>query len=658
MRAASPLLRHTRPLPWLLLLALAAGCSSIRILPADHPTPFDDWRASALTCCDLSPRTRQTLRKWAVEELYEKSPRDAAAQLHAVAVRAPDPDILFALAEINYVRGQKAEEEGQPNAVAFYYLCAGYAYHFLFPDGEGETTPAFDPRFRLACDLYNAGLARCIASAQQAGTLDPRRELRLPTPDGKEFVLEVTHEGFGWRPEEFGALLSCADYKVEGLANHHRTYGLGVPLIGTRVAASPRPGDSFYPPSVSFPVTAFFRFGGTLTELRERRAGRLHLINPLEVQTVRVRGRAVPLESDLTTPLAHYLAHARLEASGYTGFFCPDCLADRTGLHTLEPYRPGKVPVVLIHGLLGSPLTWAPMYNDLLADPVLRRRYQFWVYFYPTGNPYLASAADLRADLARLRKELDPEGRDEAFEQMVVIGHSMGGLVTRLLTVDGGDDFWKLASDVPFDSLNLPADARAELRQTFFFERQPWVKRAIFLGTPHRGSRISPSFVGRLGARLAGVPRMLMDTAREVAEANPDFAKALAGKRIPTSIDLLSPDSPAIRLVSHRPRPEGVHYHSVVGIAPASSLVIERWLGGAGRCEPSDGVVPYSSAHLEEAESEVIVPADHYTVHQHPQGILEVRRILLEHLKEVDAHSDPGVVPAGRREVSSRQVSP
>src|SRR5262249_23935727 len=150
-----------------------------------------------------------------------------------------------------------------------------------------------------------------------------------------------------------------------------------------------RPGHSFYPPSVSFPVTAFFRFEGSLADLGQSRAGRLELINPLATTAIDVRGRSVPLETDLTTPLAYYLAHARLERAGYTGFFDADSLADRAGLQTLEPYQPGKIPIVFIHGLLGSPLTWAPMYNDLQADPEVRRRFQFWLYFYPTGNPYL-----------------------------------------------------------------------------------------------------------------------------------------------------------------------------------------------------------------------------------------------------------------------------
>jgi pimeloyl-ACP methyl ester carboxylesterase len=349
----------------------------------------------------------------------------------------------------------------------------------------------------------------------------------------------------------------------------------------------------------------------------------------------------VPLETDLTTPLAYYLAHARLETSGYVGFFCPDCLADKAGIHTLEPYQPGKIPVVLIHGLLGSPLTWAPVYNDLLADPVLRKRYQFWVYFYATGTPYLLTAAHLRQELDKLRNDLDPRKEDAALDEMVVVGHSMGGLVSRLLTVDGGDDFWKLVSPVALASLKLEPQTRQELEATFYFRRCPGVRRAIFLATPHKGSKISPSPIGRVGDWLAGVPRAVALTAKDVAQNNPELAPTLGGRHLPTSIDLLDPASPALELLSYRPRPKEVHYHSVVGITPPTVLLVERLLGGGYR-QPGDGVVPYASAHLDEAESELVVPSDHYHVHQHPLAVLEVRRILLEHLREVDGRLKGG----------------
>jgi hypothetical protein len=218
----------------------------------------------------------------------------------------------------------------------------------------------------------------------------------------------------------------------------------------------------------------------------------------------------------------------------------------------------------------------------------------------------------------------------------------MGGLVSRLLTVDGGDDFWRLVSDEPIAQVKATAEVREELDETFYFRRQPGVRRVVFLGTPHRGSRLSPSLPARLALKFVRAPKELLAEANDVTAENP----TLKLRQLPTSVDLLAPHAPALELLAARPRPAGVHYHSVIGVAPKCSAVVERWL--AGDDEPGDGVVPYASAHLDAAESELVVPADHFHVHQHPLAVREVRRILLEHAAAArrDAPGrDAGVVP-------------
>src|SRR5262245_45902003 len=333
---------------------LLGGCAAIRVRRAEGPAVASAWRASAVTGNELSPRTRQTIRQLDLEALYPDRLAELSAKLHGEATRNPQRDLLFALAEVNYLRGSRAEKRQVSEACVYYYLSAGYAYHYLFDEATAE---AFDPRFRLACDLYNAGLAKCIAAAQEGGQLDPRHRLVLPGPDGKQpITLDVVHKGFRFSPDEFGPVQLCSAVQVVGLANHHRTYGLGVPLIGSRDPQTPLPKGAYYPPRLNFPTTAFFRFTGSLADLHERRAGCLELYNPLTTQAVGVGDRVVPLESDLTTPLAYYLAGTQLDAAGYTGFLHPDSLGNKAGLHTLEPYQPGRIPVILVHGLLGTPV--------------------------------------------------------------------------------------------------------------------------------------------------------------------------------------------------------------------------------------------------------------------------------------------------------------
>lgn len=625
----------------LLLAALgvafcALGCSyGISVRRVGNTGLVSDWHECAVAADEVSVRTRETLHRLDLDSQYQQHPAYAFAQLEALAARDPQPDMLFALAEMSYVSGRQAEKREDPQACAAYYLCAGYAYHYLFDDsrsGAGATIAnAFDPRFRLACDLYNTGLSKCIRAAQRSGRLDPRHELRMAGPDGKGFLLSVEHHGFPWAPEDFGPLLFASDYEVVGLTNRYRTYGLGTALIGTRVASARamapgsggQPSALRYPHEVSFPVSAFFRFEGSVADLRARRAGRLELYNPLVVQTVDVGRHAVPLETDLTTPLAYFLSRTDLDGVELPGLLEGDKIQNRTGIYAFEPYQPGKIPVLMVHGLWSTPLTWTAMFNDLRADPFLREHYQFWFYLYPTGNPYLQTAADLRDTLARLRQELDPQRRDGALDQMVIVSHSLGGVVSKLLVTESGDNFWRLVTRQPFDSLRLRPQTRAQLARLFFFHPQPCVRRVVFLATPHHGSKLAPSPAGQLVAQFIRMPQELGQAVHDVAEADPQILPGLRDDAIANSVDMLAPGAPALELLASRPQPRGVHFHSIIGI-----------ISGHGD-DGTDGLVTYRSAHLQGVDSEIIVPAGHSTIHQHPRSVAEVRGILMEHLREV-----------------------
>jgi pimeloyl-ACP methyl ester carboxylesterase len=627
------------------LWALAAlGCSSITVSRVSDPELIATWQANALDSSELSSRSLQTLRELALEDVYHRDHAAAMKRLQVLAEKEANSDTLFALAELGYLLGKESESQDCAKSVVFYYLCAGYAYHYVFdvrngacPSSAGAgSLEVFDPRFRLACDLYNTGLAKCLRTAQKAGRFDPGTLLRLPGPDGQDVLLTVGPQGFDWKPEEFGPIFFCADYAVSGLDNHYRGYGLGVSLIGTLRSVPAAPPHVFYPRQMSFPVTAFLRFEGGLAEVRAHRAGRLELYNPLAIQTVEVAQRQVPLENDLTTPLAYFLSNSDWDCLAYEGFLRADRISRRTGIYVFEPYRPGKIPVLMVHGLLSSPMTWAPLFNDLRADSRLREHFQFWFYLYPSGDPYIETAADLRQSLRELRESIDPGHHDAALDQMVLVGHSMGGLVSKLLTVPSGDDFWRLVSAEPLNQVKATPEAKAELRQMFYFEPLSLVRRVVFLGTPHHGSSLSPSPPARLVERFVALPKRLVSTFRTVARDNPSVWPAARSGDLPTSVDLLDPKSPALELLAGRPRPAGVHYHSVIGVLPHPDLLIETFAPGGNSKQGTDGIVPYASAHLEGVDSELVVPADHSHVHQHPLSVAEVKRILLEHLAAVD----------------------
>ena len=336
----------------------------------------------------------------------------------------------------------------------------------------------------------------------------------------ESITLPLTLHGFDWPERRMWPVVPVQGFRGGGLRQSASFLRPGCPAhrharVQAKQAAE-KPPDSFtplYPPDVSSPVTAFLRFEGNVADVTCWRDSRLELYNPLNGQNIDINGHAVPLESDLTTPLAYFLKQQKLDGMGEAAYLRPDRYRDRAGFYLMEPYQPGKIPVILVHGLRGSPLNWARVYNDLRADAELRKHFQFWFYFYPSGNLYLAAGADLRDQLTRMRQQLDPAAKDPALDRMVLIGHSMGGLVAKLAAVDSGDAFWQLVSKQPLDSLRTSPETRAELQRIFFFHPQPSVRCVVFIGTLHHGTQLVAWPPIRLFLQLAHTSKTLADAA-------------------------------------------------------------------------------------------------------------------------------------------------
>jgi len=280
------------------------------------------------------------------------------------------------------------------------------------------------------------------------------------------------------------------------------------------------------------------------------------------------------------------------------------------------------------------------MLNELRSLPEIRNRYQFWTYSYPTGQPFWYSATQMRDDLRDVRETVDAQHRWPALERMVLIGHSMGGLVARLQTLPGGEPLWRMLTDRPLDELQADDETREQIVKTLFFQPNPDIRRVITIGTPHRGSDLANDYTRWLGHKLITLPTMLTQTKAQILRDNPDFFRNTELFTVNTSIDSLSPESPLLQVMLALDKPPWVAYNNIVGV------VSERNLLGK-ITEKGDGVVSYDSAHLDDVESEIVVDADHIHVHQHPRAILEVRRILLEHSELMLAEmSGPSTIPA------------
>jgi pimeloyl-ACP methyl ester carboxylesterase len=581
------------------------------------------------------------------------------------------------MAELAYITAKEAEMLPEMlhrgRALEFYSTSLVHAYRYLFDYQDNLSLNSFDPQFRGASDLYNQSLEGMLRLARQDGEIRPGTTRTIRT-SSHECSCEVVLRSKGWHPDDYDHFEFVSDYQVPGLRNHYHNYGLGVPLIAIRrTHDDQKPTEHYYPPNLSFPLTAFLRVSshepesqratrGEAPALGDQRAhgGRdaaphfvLELYDSLEQPTIEVAGRRVPLEADFSTPLAYFLNQPQFQDSQLStlGFLHPGDAKKLQGLYMLEPYDPDKMPVVMVHGLWSSPVTWMEMFNDLRSDPQVRDHYQFWFYLYPTGQPFWFSGTQMREDLAMMRRSLDPQRQHPALDEMVLVGHSMGGLVSKMQTVDSGDAFWQTTSEHPFADLKADDDARRALANAYFFDPSPSVRNVVTIGTPHRGSQFANSTTRWLGHKLITLPKQMLAGRQQLLAMNRDFFRRDSPIEITTSIDSLSPDSPILPvLLTASPGP-WIEYHNVVGQVP--DLGWRRWF-----TEEGDGVVSLESARLDnmrQLESQIVVPADHVSIHRHPQSILEVRRVLLEQLAELqDFPSGPDTAVASRPDNPSR----
>lgn len=581
-----------------------------------------------------SDRTKIFLRNYALEEAYASDPESVLAELQQSTDDHPDLERLQVLSELAYIEGHQHRLAGRElEAGQFLSTAAMASYQYLFDPRLDVQRNAYDPRFRQVCDTYNASLEGMLRIMREQGALRPGGFFTATAIDGQPLTVGVSMSG-RWSEHNFERFEFVTDFDTTGLKNVYHTYGLGVPLIGIREGGVEQVSyvEQYYPDNLSVPMTAFAQASMTAENSAAGQPRKLliQLVDPMEQADVDIGNRAAPLESDLTTPIAYYLNDPLLGTSvlATASLLDAEFAGQYRGMYMLEPFDPDKIPVVMVHGLWSSPITWTEMFNDLRADPKIRDNYQFWFYSYPSGQPFWFSARQMREDLRQLAADLNPEHAAPALEQMVLVGHSMGGLVSRLQTLDSDDRFWHLISDQPFEKLEADDEARALIGDTLFFDHNPDIARVITIGTPHRGSNFANSVTRWFSHQFFRMPAALVNEFSTVISENREILREECLLKIPTSIDSLAPDSPFFDAMQGATRSPVVTYHNIIGVTEPSS-----WRIGPPP-EPSDGVVTVASAKAPDATTQIEVPAEHSTIHRHPLAIREVHRILLEHLAE------------------------
>jgi len=596
-----------------LLVVLVSCATPITATNVGADRVYAGITTNALTDGSPSMATKVALHRASLTELYADSPREGLVALHNAALEIDGRDRLFALAELSYLT---AREESD---TSLYLASTVYAYLFLAGNDPQPAPSRMDRRIRVACDIYNRSLAEAFRSEDgdrfvpDMGVFDlPVGSIRIESADQ---VMRLGRQTF----MEFHPV---ADYEVRGMTARIMTPGIGCALIaGVPPGVETSSGDA-----AGGSVIAGTAFLDVVGELPDATTGelkaRLTLHAALDESTVDIRGTTVPLESDITVPIAYMLRESKMWDFELGGFLSPDEAEFETGLRLIEPYQPGKIPVVFVHGTASSPARWAEMLNELRADRGLRDRYQYWLFSYTTSLPILKSADSLRESLRERIEELDPDGSDAALRKMVVIGHSQGGLLTRLLVTEAGDRFWARVSDVPPEDMDLKPHELELIRRAVFFEPCPFVDRVIFVATPHQGSFLSEGILRSIANSLITLPRKTMEFTRDVTVRNPLLFKRDVLDGQATAVDNMAPGNPFLVALANSPMPDRVHKHSIIAVEGDGPLE-----------EEDDGVVAYTSAQLDGVDSEFVVHSFHSCQDKAP-AIAEVRRILREALEK------------------------
>lgn len=513
-------------------------------------------------------------------------------------------------AEVAYALAELASECEDERCVDHYFESASFAWQEI--QSQIRCRGKFDGR---ADEIYRSSLNALLIQGQRYQRFDPTYGLRIRDMDDWS-VIPCTYHGFYQSPKEFNSLVPVGNYSAKDLENVYRQEGLGVPTVVMRTETVSGP---FQRTRGAFVATLLLKSSNEQDTTTSAHPFVLELHNPIGASTILVEDKEVPLAVDKSAAVARVLATTQRRY--FESFIQPGAAnPQEDGLFMLEPYQPGKIPLVFIHGLLSDRLTWANMINELKACPFANENFQIWGFQYPTGEPFLQSAANLRRQLALLAHLVDPDGADLALQNIVLVGHSMGGLVSKLLIADSDDTLWNSIAKCPFESVIMDSHTRDQFRQAVFFERSPMVSRVIFIGTPHRGSVIAQRSIGRLGSFLVEQPIDLKLSHRKLLCDNPDVFSREFSNRTPTSIDILEPSSPLLLAIDSLTVDPSVRMHSIIGHG--------RWMPGSG---DSDGVVPVSSARKYGVDSEKLVHDKHTDLPADPMAIEEVISILREH---------------------------
>ena len=613
-------------------MLVVTGCTAVKVQSHEPRQMAQRRHADALGGGGGASRaTRESLRILGLPEAAcWLEPRPCLKSVLA-SQGLDDERRLSALAELWLAEAMAHDppRPGERNSTLDAYLesaRASYAYLFFTRRSLGER--ALEDRQDQVRDFFNGATERVaillFEEAKRRGTLDQahsgltvltdawaiqRGLIDVPLPAGRPLVGLVAARRLGFA----------------GIRNVYRRDGFGAELVA--VAAERPDGvaeETLAGKEIGYvPVTAVLRFpGSSLEEVMTAREATVEAYGSALHESISLYGTEVRLAADFTAPYALWLNRSRfrLQVGRILTRSTEELVEPRVFL--MQPYDPDRVTVILIHGLASSPNAWVDLANELTGDEEIRRNYQVWEVFYRSGLSLAYNARAIRAALEQTLDRFDPGRAARASHRMVLVGHSLGGVLARLLVLDVGDALWRMV---------LGHAPSAEERQRLaaaapYFDLVPMaeVGRAVFLASPHHGTARARGWLGRLGSGFIRTPPSLAAEYKKIADQLEPVAPAHAAKvrAAPDAIEVVDDRDAYLAATATRPIAAWVDYHSIIACTrPAASLR-----------DCTDGLVPYTSAHLNGAASELTVRSRH-RVQEAPAAILELRRILHLHLQ-------------------------
>ncbi|AOX47807.1 hypothetical protein AB870_22290 [Pandoraea faecigallinarum] len=690
-RHLAPGLRRAGMLAAVVWLTALSGCAMVEVRSLGPEQYIAMKRGDILSTGKLSASTDETIRVAGLDDTI--CARTSLDCIDALG-RAREIDVdrrLAAMAEISMqlAIAQTSPGDKQWNDAQFdlWLRSARYAYAYLFYSDRPSSDRAFEDRQTQVRDYYNYAVQNFSVAlfrrVQQTGS-DKIAGWTLPVDASSvrfadnrtqpREVLPASTLSFAglrspYRRDGFGAeLVAVLDEKsaADALAAANRNAAPrgdaatgpapGLPQSGQagderggatsrnareshaardfRRATDPDAGPVFSEmPSPS--ITLLLRFTGTTREeVLTTQVATLVAYDPYRQSSVELNHQLVPLAGNFTAGYGLWLARSGFAEQSLRTLFGRDRGIVRPHIYLMQPFDPGRRVILMLHGLASSPEAWVNMANEIQGDATLREHFQVWQVYYPTNAPILVNAMAIRNAFETTLRHFDPDGLSAASHDAVIIGHSMGGVIARLMVSSSDHDLWEaFQNDYRLNDDQIDR-ARDRLDPLFDFRPVPQFERAIFIAAPHRGTPFARNRLGRWISNLIRLPVTLLsgiDDVLHYATGSEDDPSEGKTRYVPNSIDQLRDNDPYVVAAAGLKISPSVQYHSIIARRSAK-----------GPLEAStDGVVPYTSAHLAGAQSERVIVAGH-SVQETPQAILEIRRILHEDVDKLDPVKLPG----------------